>query len=421
MKILIVGGGGREHAIAWKISQNKDVEKIWCAPGNGGIAKIAECVPIKATDIEGIVNFAKEVKPDLVMVAPDDPLVMGLVDALEKEGIRAFGPYANAAILEGSKSFAKELMIKCNVPTAKYAVFTDADEAIAYVKEQGAPIVIKADGLALGKGVTVAKTEDEAIAAIKDAILDKAFGDAGARVVIEECLEGPEVSVLCFTDGKTICPMPSAQDHKRAYDHDEGPNTGGMGAFSPSRIYNEELASVCMEKIFRPTIDGMAKRGRPFKGVLYFGLMITKDGPKVIEYNARFGDPETQAVLPRLKTDLVTIMNAIIDEKLDEINIEWKDEAACCVVLASGGYPKAYKSGYTITGVEVAEEMKDVIVFHAGTKIKECCGMLQTNGGRVLGVTGLGATLDDAIKTAYAATEKIDFTDLHKRTDIGIK
>ncbi len=421
MKILIVGGGGREHAIAWKISQNKDVEKIWCAPGNGGIAKLAECVPIKATDIEGIVKFAKEVKPDLVMVAPDDPLVMGLVDALEKEGIRAFGPRANAAILEGSKSFAKELMINCGVPTAKYAVFTDADEAISYVKEQGAPIVIKADGLALGKGVTVAKTEDEAITAIKDAILDKAFGDAGARVVIEECLEGPEVSVLCFTDGKTICPMPSAQDHKRAYDHDEGPNTGGMGAFSPSRIYNDELAKVCMEKIFRPTIDGMAKMGRPFKGVLYFGLMITKDGPKVIEYNARFGDPETQAVLPRLKTDLVTIMNAIIDEKLDEINIEWRDEAACCVVLASGGYPKAYKSGYTITGVEVAEEMKDVIVFHAGTKIKECCGMLLTNGGRVLGVTGLGATLDDAIKTAYAATEKIDFTDLHKRTDIGIK
>jgi len=421
MKILIVGGGGREHAIAWKISQNKDVEKIWCAPGNGGIAKLAECVNIKATDIEGIVNFAKEVKPDLVMVAPDDPLVMGLVDALEKEGIRAFGPYANAAILEGSKSFAKELMINCGVPTAKYAVFTDADEAIAYVREQGAPIVIKADGLALGKGVTVAKTEDEAIAAIKDAILDKAFGDAGARVVIEECLEGPEVSVLCFTDGKTICPMPSAQDHKRAYDHDEGPNTGGMGAFSPSRIYNDELASVCMEKIFRPTIDGMAKMGRPFKGVLYFGLMITKDGPKVIEYNARFGDPETQAVLPRLKTDLVTIMNAIIDEKLDEINIEWRDEAACCVVLASGGYPKAYQSGYTITGVQDAEEMKDVIVFHAGTKIKECCGMLLTNGGRVLGVTGLGATLDDAIKTAYAATEKIDFTDLHKRTDIGIK
>ncbi|MBR5271873.1 MAG: phosphoribosylamine--glycine ligase [Clostridia bacterium] len=421
MKILIVGGGGREHAIAWKISQNPNVTKIWCAPGNGGIARIAECVNIKATDIEGMVKFAKEVKPDLVMVAPDDPLVMGLVDALEAEGIRAFGPRANAAIIEGSKSFAKELMINCGVPTAKYAVFTDADEATQYVKEQGAPIVIKADGLALGKGVTVAKTEDEAIAAIRDAILDKAFGDAGARVVIEECLEGPEVSVLCFTDGKTICPMPSAQDHKRAYDHDEGPNTGGMGAFSPSRIYNDELASVCMEKIFRPTIDGMAKMGRPFKGVLYFGLMITKDGPKVIEYNARFGDPETQAVLPRLKTDLVEIMNAIIDEKLDEINIEWKDDAACCVVLASGGYPKAYTSGYTITGVEVAEEMKDVIVFHAGTKIKECCGMLQTNGGRVLGVTGLGATLDDAIKCAYAATEKIDFTDLHKRTDIGIK
>ena len=421
MKILIVGGGGREHAIAWKIAQNPNVEKIWCAPGNGGIAKIAECVPIKATDVDAMVKFAKENKPDLVMVAPDDPLVLGMVDALEKEGIRAFGPHANAAIIEGSKSFAKELMINCNVPTAKYAVFTDADKAIAYVKENGAPIVIKADGLALGKGVTVAMDEETAIRAIKDAILDKAFGEAGARVVIEEYLEGPEVSVLCFTDGKNISPMPSAQDHKRAYDHDEGPNTGGMGAFSPSRIYNDALAKECMEKIFRPTIDGMAKMGRPFKGVLYFGLMITKDGPKVIEYNARFGDPETQAVLPRLKTDLVDIMNAIIDEKLDEINIEWKEEAACCVVLASGGYPKSYQSGYTITGVQDAEALPNVTVFHAGTKLADCCGMLKTAGGRVLGVTGMGATLDDAIKTAYAATDKIDFTDLHKRRDIGIK
>lgn len=420
MKILIVGGGGREHAIAWKIRQNPAVTKLWCAPGNGGISKLAECVGIKATDIDGIVKFALENKPDLVMVAPDDPLVLGLVDALEAKGIRAFGPRANAAIIEGSKSFAKKLMEDSNIPTAKYAVFTDADEAIAYVKEQGAPIVIKADGLALGKGVTVAMTEEEAIQAIRGAICDKAFGDAGARVVIEEYLEGPEVSVLCFTDGKTICPMPSAQDHKRAFDHDEGPNTGGMGAFSPSRIYTQKLEDQCMKTIFRPTIDGLAKMGRPFKGVLYFGLMITNDGPKVIEYNARFGDPETQAVLPRLKTDLVEIMNAVIDEKLHEINIEWDDRAACCVVLASGGYPREYKTGYPISGLNEAEEMKDVTVFHAGTRIS-CCGILATAGGRVLGVTGMANDLDGAIKTAYAATERISFTDMHKRLDIGIK
>lgn len=421
MKILIVGGGGREHAIAWKISQNPAVEKIWCAPGNGGIARIAECVPISATDIEGMVAFAKENRPDLVMVAPDDPLVLGMVDAMEKEGIRAFGPRANAAIIEGSKSFAKKLMQDNGIPTARYAVFTDADEAIAYVKQQGAPIVIKADGLALGKGVTVAMTEQEAIDAIRAAMCDKAFGDAGARVVIEEYLEGPEVSVLCFTDGKTIRPMPSAQDHKRAYDNDEGPNTGGMGAFSPSRIYDERLAQTCMDTIFRPTIDGMRNIGRPFQGVLYFGLMITKDGPKVIEYNARFGDPETQAVLPRLESDLVEIMEAIIDERLDEVEIKWSKNAACCVVLASGGYPKSYQKGHVITGIPEAEEMENVTVFHAGTKLRDCCGMIETAGGRVLGVTGMAPDLDAAIATAYAATEKIDFHNLHKRRDIGIK
>ncbi len=421
MKILLVGGGGREHAIAWKIRQNPTVETIWCAPGNGGIASLAECVPIAATDIEGIVRFAKEKRPDLVMVAPDDPLVLGLVDALEREGIRAFGPHANAAIIEGSKSFAKKLMQDCNVPTARYAVFTDADAAIAYVKAQGAPIVVKADGLALGKGVTVAMTEDEAIGAIQNAMCDKAFGEAGARVVIEEYLEGPEVSVLCFTDGKTISPMPSAQDHKRAYDHDKGPNTGGMGAFSPSRIYTAQLAERCMNEIFRPTVDGMARMGRPFRGVLYFGLMITKDGPKVIEYNARFGDPETQAVLPRLKTDLVEIMNAIIDERLDQIQIEWTDHAACCVVLASGGYPKSYRKGHEISGISDAEAMENVLVFHAGTKLREGSDTVETAGGRVLGVTGLAKTLDQAIVTAYQAAEKIHFEDMHKRNDIGVK
>ncbi|MEG2376978.1 MAG: phosphoribosylamine--glycine ligase [Clostridia bacterium] len=418
MKILIVGGGGREHAVAWKIAQNPSVTKIWCAPGNGGIAEIAECVDIKATDIDGIVAFAKAEKPDLVMVAPDDPLVMGLVDRLENAGIRAFGPRANAAIVEGSKSFAKKLMEDFDIPTAKYAVFADADKACDYVKEHGAPIVIKADGLALGKGVTVAMTEEEAISAIHSAICDKAFGDAGASVVIEEFLEGPEVSVLCFTDGKTICPMPSAQDHKRAYDGDEGPNTGGMGAFSPSRVYTESLARECMNKIFRPTIDGLGKMGRAFKGVIYFGLMITKDGPKVIEYNARFGDPETQAVLPRLKTDIVEIMNAIIDERLHEITIEWDARAACCVVLASGGYPRKYETGHAIAGIDDARS-GDVLVFHAGTKRDGCA--IKTAGGRVLGVTGLADNLDSAIVAAYDAAKKIHFKDMHKRLDIGVK
>ena len=416
MKVLVVGGGGREHAICVTLAKSPKVDKIWCAPGNGGIADVAECVDIKATDIEKMVAFAKEVQPDLVMVAPDDPLALGMVDAMEEAGLRAFGPKKNAAIIEGSKSFAKDLMHKYNIPTAGYAVFENSADAIAYIKEQGAPIVVKADGLALGKGVTVAMTEDDAIAAVKDAIDGGAFGGAGGPVVIEEYLTGPEVSVLAFVDGKHLKTMPSAQDHKRAYDHDEGPNTGGMGAFSPSRFYTDDIAKTCMETIFKPTVEAMAKEGRPFKGVLYFGLMLTPKGPKVIEYNARFGDPETQAVLSRLNSDLFDIFNAVIDEKLDEMDIQWADNAACCVCMASGGYPKAYEKGKEITGLS---DVTDSFVFHAGTKVQD--GKMLTAGGRVLGVTATAPTLDEAIRKAYADVKKIHFDGAHYRTDIGVK
>ena len=416
MKVLVIGGGGREHAIVHTLKKSPKVDHIWCAPGNGGIAQEAECVDIKATDIEGVVAFARANKPDLVMVAPDDPLALGMVDALEDAGIRAFGPRKNAAIIEGSKSFAKELMKKYNIPTAAYAVFEDSAKAIEYIKQQGAPIVVKADGLALGKGVTVAMTEDEAIAAVKDAIDGHAFGGAGARVVIEEYLTGPEVSVLAFVDGTHLKTMPSAQDHKRAYDHDEGPNTGGMGAFSPSRFYTEDVAQTCMGTIFQPTGAVLAAEGRPFKGVLNFGLMLTPKGPRVIEYNARFGDPETQAVLSRLETDLYDIFNAVIDEKLDEIEINWAAGAACCVCMASGGYPKAYEKGKEISGLD---DVTDSFVFHAGTAVKD--GKFVTSGGRVLGVTATAPTLDEAIRKAYADVDKIHFDKAHYRTDIGVK
>ena len=416
MKVLVIGGGGREHAIVHALKKSPKVDHIWCAPGNGGIAQEAECVEIKATDIDGVVAFAKAQRPDLVMVAPDDPLALGMVDALEEAGIRAFGPRKNAAVIEGSKSFAKELMKKYGIPTASYAVFEDSTAAIDYIRRNGAPIVVKADGLALGKGVTVAMTEEEAVAAVRDAIDGHAFGGAGARVVIEEYLTGPEVSVLAFVDGKHLKTMPSAQDHKRAYDGDAGPNTGGMGAFSPSRFYTEEIAAVCMETIFQPTVAAMAKEGRPFKGVLYFGLMLTPKGPKVIEYNARFGDPETQAVLSRLETDLFDIFNAVIDEKLDEIEIHWADNAACCVCMASGGYPKAYEKGKEITGLA---DVKDSFVFHAGTAVRG--GTFVTSGGRVLGVTAVAPTLEEAIRKTYADVEKIHFEAAHYRRDIGVK
>ncbi len=417
MKVMVIGGGGREHAVCMALAKSKKVSKLWCAPGNGGIAEVAQCVDIKATDIDGVVAFAKQNQPDLVVVTPDDPLALGMVDALEEAGIRAFGPRKNAAVIESSKSFAKDLMRRYHIPTAGYAVFENSADAIAYIKENGAPIVVKADGLALGKGVTVAMTEDDAIAAVKDAIDGGRFGGAGARVVIEEFLTGPEVSVLAFVDGEHLSTMPSAQDHKRAYDNDEGPNTGGMGAFSPSRFYTEDIAQTCMETIFKPTVAAMKAEGRPFSGVLYFGLMLTPKGPKVIEYNARFGDPETQAVLCRLDSDLFDIMNAVIDGRLDEMDIRWADNAACCVVMASGGYPISYEKGKEITGIEA---VTDSIVFHAGTARTED-GRLVTSGGRVLGVTATADTLDEAIARAYADVDKIHFEKAHFRHDIGIK
>ena len=420
MKILVVGGGGREHTIVWKIAQSDKVSKIYCAPGNGGISQLAECVDISATDIDAMVAFAKEKEIDLVMVAPDDPLVMGMVDAMEAAGIRAFGPRKNAAIIEGSKVFSKDLMKKYNIPTAGYEVFTDSSSAIAYLKEQNSyPAVIKAEGLALGKGVIIAQNEDEAIDAIHKIMDDKKFGDSGNRVVIEEFLTGPEVSVLAFTDGKCVKPMVSAQDHKRAYDNDKGPNTGGMGTFSPSRLYDDAKAKECMENIFIPTINAMNNEGRTFCGVLYFGLMMTEKGVKVIEYNCRFGDPETQVVLPRLNTDLVDIMNAVIDGTLSDLEIEWDDNAAVCVVMASGGYPVSYEKGHLISGIEDAESMDNVTVFHAGTKLTDD-GFINA-GGRVLGVTATDTNLDEAIKRAYKAVEKITWKDEFHRNDIGVK
>ncbi len=419
MNILVVGGGGREHTIVWKIAQSPKADKIYAAPGNGGIAELAECVPIKATDIDGIVAFAKEKQIDLVMVAPDDPLVMGMVDALEKEGIRAFGPRANAAIIEGSKVFSKDLMKKYNIPTAGYEVFDNPKDALEFIKKGTFPAVIKAEGLALGKGVIIAQNMQEAEAGISDIMEDKVFGESGKRVVIEEFLQGPEVSVLAFCDGKTVKPMVSAQDHKRAYDNDEGLNTGGMGTFSPSRLYDEAKAEECMKNIFLPTVEAMAKEGRPFKGVLYFGLMMTEKGVKVIEYNARFGDPETQVVLPRLKTDLVEIMEAVIDERLDEVEIEWADNSAVCVVMASGGYPVEYKSGYEIEGLGEVAKYDDLTVFHAGTR--KDGGKYLTAGGRVLGVTAVASDLDSAIKRAYEGVDMVNFKDCHFRKDIGIK
>ncbi len=418
MKVLVVGGGGREHAIVKKIAESPKVDQIYCAPGNAGIGELAELVDIKATDIAGQLAFAKEKGIDLTVVAPDDPLVLGMVDAFSAAGLRAFGPNKIAAQMEGSKVFAKELMKKYHIPTAKYEVFTEYEKALAYIKEQNSyPAVIKAEGLALGKGVIIAQDEEEAEAGLKEIMLDKVFGQSGNRVVIEEFLTGPEISVLAFCDGKTVKPMVSAQDHKRAYDHDQGPNTGGMGTFSPSRIYDEKMAEECMNNIFLPTVNALRSEGIDYKGVIYFGLMSTKDGVKVIEYNARFGDPETQVVLPRLQTDLVDIFESCIDGTLDQLDIQWSDNAAVCVVMASGGYPKKYQTGYEIKGLDAVGE--DIVVYHAGTKKQN--GAFCTNGGRVLGVTALGKDLDDAIQNAYQAVDKISFQDAHYRKDIGIK
>jgi len=419
VKVLVVGGGGREHAIVWKISQSKRVSKIYCAPGNGGISDIAECVDIAATDIDGIVGFAKNNEIDLTVVAPDDPLALGMVNALEKEGLKAFGPTKEAAQIESSKVFAKRLMKKYNIPTAEYEVFDDYEKAKEYLETVDYPTVIKADGLALGKGVIIAENKEQAENAIKQIMVEKIFGQAGNRVVIEEFLSGPEVSILTFTDGNTIVPMVSSQDHKRAYDGDQGPNTGGMGTFSPSRVYTPEIAREVEKTILKPTIEAMKQEGCPFKGVLYFGLMLTDKGVKVLEYNARFGDPETQVVLPRLKTDLIDIFTAIIDERLDKIDIQWETNAAVCVILASGGYPLSYNKGYEISGIEEVTSNPDILVFHAGTKKEN--GKFYTNGGRVLGVTAIADDLETAIEKVYRQVERIHFKDMHYRKDIGVK
>ena len=416
MKVLVVGGGGREHAICWKLAQSPKVTKLYCAPGNGGIAQVAECVPIKATDVDGMVAWAKENAMDFVMVAPDDPLALGMVDALEAAGIPAFGPRANAAIIEASKAFSKELMKKYHIPTAGYETFTDLDKALAYIEAQGAPIVVKADGLALGKGVVVASTVDEAKTAAREMMADKKFGESGSTVVIEECMTGPEVTVLAFADGEHVRTMPASQDHKRAFDGNRGPNTGGMGAISPPPQYTPETARRCMDEIFLPTIRALKAEGRPFHGVIYFGLMLTPEGPRVVEYNARFGDPECQAVLSLLDSDLLDIFAACREGTLDRTDIRWKDQAACCLVLASGGYPLDYQKGYPISGLE--EAGKSAVVFHAGTRLGEH-GEYLTNGGRVLGVTALGGTLSQAIADAYAAAAPISFQGMHFRRDIG--
>ena len=417
MNVLVVGGGGREHAICWALRKSPRVDRLYCAPGNGGIAGVAECVDIKATDIDGLVGFVKSHPIDFVMVAPDDPLALGLVDTLEAAGVRTFGPHKNAAIIESSKAFSKGLMKKYGIPTAAYEVFSDMDSAVAYIREKGAPIVVKADGLALGKGVVVAMDVDTAIDAVRSMMADKKFGASGSTVVIEEFMTGPEVTVLAFTDGKTIVPMLSSQDHKRVFDGDKGPNTGGMGAFCPSPNYTPELSDICMKTIFRPTIDAMSKEGRTFKGVIYFGLMLTPKGPRVVEYNARFGDPETQPILSMLDTDLLDIFEAVVDGRLSDIDIRWKPGAACCIVMASGGYPDSYEKGFEITGLDRVPS--DITVFHAGTSLKE--GKYLTNGGRVLGVTALGGTLSDAVKRAYDGIANIGFDGAHYRKDIGRK
>ncbi len=418
MNILVVGGGGREHAIITALSKSPKVEKLYAAPGNGGISKLAECFPVKATDIDGMLELAKKLQPDYVFVAPDDPLVLGMVDKLNEAGFKTFGPRANAAILEGSKVFSKALMKKYNIPTAGYETFTEADKAIEYIKAQNSyPAVIKCDGLALGKGVIIAKDFEEAKDAVNSMLLDGKFGASGSEIVVEEFMTGPEVTVLAFTDGKTVKPMISSMDHKRAYDNDEGLNTGGMGTIAPNPCYTDAFKTECMEKIFKPTIEAMQAEGRPFKGCLYFGLMLTPNGARVIEYNCRFGDPETQVVLPLLETDLVDIIEAIWEEKLDTLDIQWSDKACACVVMASGGYPEKYETGKEITGLDENGQSELAYVYHAGTKLED--GKFLTAGGRVLGVTATGECLKCALTQAYKAVETISFEKAHYRKDIG--
>ena len=417
MKVLIVGSGGREHAIAWSVAKSPKVDKIYCAPGNAGIAEFAECVNIKAMEFDKLVAFAKENAIDLTIIGMDDPLVGGVVDAFESEGLRVFGPRKNAAIIEGSKAFSKDLMKKYKIPTAAYENFTDPDEAIKYLETAKMPIVLKADGLALGKGVLICNTLEEAKEGVKTLMLDKQFGDAGNEIVIEEFMTGREVSVLAFCDGKTIKCMTSAQDHKRAKDGDQGLNTGGMGTFSPSPFYNDEVEAFCEKYVYQSTIDAMASEGRPFTGILFTGLMITEDGPKVLEYNARFGDPEAQVVLPRMKNDIIDVMEACIDGKLSDVELEFEDKAAVCVVLASDGYPEKYDKGFEIKGLDTFKDKDGYYVFHAGTKFDG--DKIVTNGGRVLGVVAKGENLKAARANAYKATEWIDFANKYKRNDIG--
>ncbi len=417
MKVLIVGSGGREHAIAASVAKSPEVTKIYCAPGNAGIAQIAECVAIGAMEFEKLADFAAEQKIDLTIVGMDDPLVGGIVDVFEEKGLRVFGPRKNAAILEGSKAFSKDLMKKYGIPTAAYENFTSSDEALAYLETAKFPIVLKADGLALGKGVLICNTLEEAKAGVQEIMLDKKFGAAGNAMVIEEFMTGREVSVLSFVDGKTIKTMTSAQDHKRAKDGDQGLNTGGMGTFSPSPFYTKEIDAYCQKHIYQPTVDAMAAEGRPFTGIIFFGLMLTEEGPKVLEYNARFGDPEAQVVLPRMKNDIIEVMEACIDGKLDTIDLQFEDNAAVCVVLASEGYPIAYEKGIPITGFENFEGKDGYYCFHAGTKMEN--GQFVTNGGRVLGITAKGKDLKEARANAYKATEWISFANKYMRHDIG--
>ncbi|MBQ8559576.1 MAG: phosphoribosylamine--glycine ligase [Tyzzerella sp.] len=417
MKVLIVGSGGREHAIAWSAAKSDKVDKIYCAPGNAGIAEYAECVPIGAMEFDKLVAFAKENEVDLTIIGMDDPLVGGVVDAFEKEGLRVFGPRKNAAILEGSKAFSKDLMKKYNIPTAAYENFDDAEAALAYLETAKFPIVLKADGLALGKGVLICNTLEEAKEGVRSIMLDKQFGSAGNRMVIEEFMTGREVSVLSFVDGKTIKTMTSAQDHKRAKDGDQGLNTGGMGTFSPSPFYTEEVDEFCKKYVYQATVDAMKAEGREFKGIIFFGLMLTPDGPRVLEYNARFGDPEAQVVLPRMKTDIIEVMEACIDGTLDEVDLEFENNAAVCVVLASDGYPVKYEKGFPIEGLDEFKKHDGYYCFHAGTKFDG--DTIVTNGGRVLGVTAKGKDLKEARANAYAATEWVTFANKYKRNDIG--
>ncbi len=418
MKVLVVGSGGREHALVWKIAQSPRVKKIYCAPGNGGISDLAECVPVGAEDIEGLLGFAKERKMDLTLVGPEGALTLGIVDRFEEEGLSVFGPRKNAAILEGSKIFTKDFLKRHKIPSAEYKSFTDPASAIDYIREIGAPIVVKADGLAAGKGVVVAQSVEEGIEAVRMIMEEKRFGTAGESLVVEECLVGEEASFLVFTDGKTVLPMVSSQDHKQVFDDDKGPNTGGMGAYSPAPVIRDRMSEI-METIMIPTIRGMEQEGRPFKGILYAGLMVTSSGPQVMEFNVRFGDPEAQPILFRLKTDLIEIIESIQDERLDQIQVEWRDGASICVVMASGGYPGSHKKGIPITGLESVPADNDLFVFHAGTRKEDA--KIVTSGGRVLGVTAHDADLAGALEKAYNAVNKINFEGKHIRTDIGKK